>query len=150
MKKQFLALSVTILLLAPIFTNCKKSSTTPGKTKTEMISQSSWKFDNAKVGGSDVSALLQTCQKDNILVFVSTGTGTVDEGTTKCNSGDQQTTPFTWNFQSNETILHVSTIFFTGGSSDFTIVSLSETQFVLSQNITVSGTTQNAVVTLKH
>jgi hypothetical protein len=51
---------------------------------------------------------------------------------------------------SNETILHVSTVLFTGGSSDFTIVALSETQLVLSQVITVGGSPQNAVVTFVH
>jgi hypothetical protein len=41
-------------------------------------------------------------------------------------------------------------VLFTGGSSDFTLVSLSETQLVVSQNIMVSGSSQNAVVTFIH
>jgi hypothetical protein len=98
----------------------------------------------------DVSAFLQTCQKDNIIVFVSPSTGTLDEGAAKCNSNDPQTVPFTWNFANNDQTLHVSTVLFSGGSSDFTIVDLTETQLILSQNITVSGTSQNAVVTFKH
>ncbi|SRR6266404_3007304 len=141
---------VAILLLFFFLSACKKSSPASAKTKTELITQSSWKFDNAKVGGTDVSAFLQTCQKDNILVFASAGTGSLDEGATKCNSSDPQTSSFTWNFASNETVLHVSTVLFTGGSSDFNIVTLNDTQLVLSQNITVSGSTQNAVVTFKH
>ena len=143
---------VAILLLASLsLISCKKSSdNSTAKSKTELITQSSWKFDNAKVSGVDVSLLLQACQKDNILVFASAGTGSLDEGPTKCNSGDPQTAPFTWNFASNETVLHVSTVLFTGGSSDFTIVTLNDTQLILSQNITVSGSTQNAVVTFKH
>jgi hypothetical protein len=140
---------IAILLLCFFLSACKKSSTS-SKTRTELLTQSSWKFDNAKVNGVDVSALLQTCQKDNIIVFASAGTGTLDEGATKCNSGDPQTSSFTWNFATNETVLHVSTVLFAGGSSDFNIVTLSDTQLVLSQDITVSGTTQNAVVTFKH
>jgi hypothetical protein len=147
MKRLLWAIIIPIVVFT--FAACKKSHVTV-KTNTELLTQSSWKFDNAKVGGTDVSAFLQACQKDNILVFASNGNGTVDEGTTKCNSSDPQTTAFTWNFASNETLLHVSTVLFTGGSSDFTVVSLNETQLVLSQNITVSGTTQNAVVTFKH
>ena len=138
-----------ILFLTVCFTACKKTPVHI-KTNAELITQSSWKFDNAKVNGIDVSAFLQACQKDNLLVFVSGGTGTVDEGATKCNTGDPQTTAFTWSFLNNETTLHISAILFTGGNSDFTIVTLSETQLVLSQMITVSGTAQNAVVTFKH
>ncbi len=141
-----------LLLVSLYFPSCKKSSdNTTSKSNTELLTQSSWKFDNAKVSGVDVSAYLQPCQKDNILIFAATGgTGSLDEGATRCNLNDPQTTTFTWNFASNETVLHVSTVLFTGGSSDFTIVTLSDTQLVLSQNITVSGSTQNAVVTFKH
>jgi len=142
--------AVLTLIVSLFFTACSKSDSSSSKTKTELITQSSWKFSNAKVSGTDVSAFLQTCQKDNILVFAAAGTGTLDEGATKCNSSDPQTNPFTWNFATNETVLHVSTVLFTGGSSDFNIVSLTDAQLVLSQDITVSGTTQNAVVTFVH
>jgi hypothetical protein len=147
--KQLTSTTLILMLVCLSFFACKKSSTNV-KTNTELITQSSWKFDNAMVSGADVSPFLQGCQKDNVLVFVSAGTGTLDEGATKCNSSDPQTDPFTWNFASNETVLHVSAVLFTGGSSDFNIVTLNDTQLVLSQNITVSGTSQNAVVTFKH
>ena len=141
-----------VLSMSVFFGACSKSdSSTPPKTKTQLLTQASWKFSNAKVNGADVSSLIQACQKDNILTFSSTGgSGTLDEGPSKCNSTDPQTTPFTWSFMTNETVLHVSTVFFTGGSSDFTIVSLTETELVVSQNINISGTTQTAVVTFIH
>lgn len=119
-------------------------------SKVYFLTLNTWKFDNAKVGSTDVSALIQACQKDNIVTFSSDFTGLLDEGATKCNSSDPQTTPFTWSFMSNETILHVSTVLFTGGASDFTIVSLSSTQLVLSQQINISGTMQTVVVTFVH
>jgi len=144
-------MKLTLLLLVPaLFFGCKKSKNDTPKTKTDLITQASWKFDNATVGGFDVSSFLQTCQKDNTITLAANGSGVVDEGATKCNASDPQTVNFSWNFASNETVLHVSTILFTGGSSDFNIVTLTETQLVVSQNITVSGTTQNAVVTFKH
>jgi hypothetical protein len=147
-----LQLTSSIIVLAFLFiTGCKKDSTpAPAKTKTQLLTQSTWKFSNATVGGSDVSAFLQTCQKDNTLTFAAAGTGTIDEGATKCNAADPQTNPFMWNFQSSETVLFVSATLFTGGSSTFTLVSLTETQLMVSQNVTVSGTTQNAVVTFIH
>jgi lipocalin-like protein len=142
--------TISVLLAATVFFSaCKKSSSHP-KTNTDFLTQSSWKFDHATVNGVDVSALLKSCQTDNVLTFSSNGTGTLDDGATKCTSTDPQTDPFDWNFASNETVLHVSTVLFTGGSSDFTIVTLNDTQLVLSQDIMVSGSTENAVVTFKH
>ena len=150
MKKQSLWIIAAFAFFALATPACKKHSTPAQKTKTELITQSPWKFDNAKVNGADVSAFLQTCQKDNILFFVDNGTGTVDEGTTKCNGGDPQTTGFTWTFLSAETVLHVSATFFTGGSGDITLITLTETQLVGSQVISVNGSNQTAVVTFIH
>ncbi len=152
MQKRFLFITFSLSLNLILLASCEKEKTAPAvsKTKTQLVSQSTWKFSDAAVGGSDVSAFLQICQKDNILTFISTGTGNINEGTTKCNMADPQTNPFTWNFASNETVLHISTILFTGGSSDFTIVTLSETHLVASQMITISGTSQTAVVTFIH
>jgi hypothetical protein len=148
MQKQFI-LFIASLVISLSFAGCKKDSVAV-KTNTELISQSSWKFSGATVSGIDVSSFIQVCQKDNVLTFAASGSGSVDEGTTKCNVGDPQTQSFTWNFASNETVLHVSTVFFTGGSSDFTLVSLTAAQLVLSQNVTISGSSQNAVVTFIH
>ncbi len=138
--------------LSLLIVSCKKNdSTNPTpKTKTDLLAQGSWKFSKATVGGADASSFLETCKKDNIATFAAAGTGTLDEGATKCNAADPQTAPFTWNFKTNETELFISTILFTGGNSTFILVSLSETELVLSQNITVSGSTQNAVVTFVH
>ena len=112
--------------------------------------QGSWKFDNVTVNGTDVSSLIQGCQKDNTITFAAGGTGTLDEGATKCNSGDPQNSPFTWSFATNETVLHVTATLFTGGSSDFNIVALDDNQLVLSQDINIAGTTQNAIIKFKH
>jgi len=151
MKRLNLA-SFVVFSISLLFVACSKSdSNNNSKTKTQLITQASWKFSAASVNGADVSSLITPCQKDNILTFSATGgTGTLDEGATKCNAGDPQTTPFTWSFTNNETILHVSTIFFTGGSSDFTIVSLTETQLVVSQIVNIAGTMQTAVITFIH
>ena len=151
MKKQFF-LNLSVLVLTFLFiTGCEKDDDpAPAKTKTELLAQGNWKFSSATVGGSDVSAFLQACQKDNTLTFVSAGTGTIDEGATKCDAGDPQTSPFTWSFQNNETVLFISATLFAGGSSTFNLVTLTETQLVVSQNVDVSGSTQNAVVTFIH
>lgn len=152
MKNQFSHLIAIISIALFSFTACKKenNNTATTKTKTQLLTQSTWKFSGATVGGSDVSSFIQACQKDNILTFTAAGAGNVNEGALKCNSGDPQSTPLTWNFQSGETVLFISATLFTGGSSNFTLVSLTETQLVVSQIITISGSSQNAVVTFIH
>jgi hypothetical protein len=152
MKRRIHYIVPAFLLFFVLAVSCKKSSPDKPaeKTKTELITQSSWKFDNVKVGGTDVSSLLEACDKDNTVTFSSNGSGIVDEGTTQCNSSDPATVDFTWNFENNETTLYASAPLFPGGNGNFTIISLSSTQLVLSQDIDISGSTQNAIITLKH
>jgi hypothetical protein len=119
-------------------------------SKVYLIGQGTWKFSNAKVGGIDVTAFVQACQKDNIADFHINGTCTLDEGLTKCNAGDPQTSAITWALQTNETMLYVSTPLFTGGSSTFLLVNLTATQLVVSQTMTINGIPQNVVVTFIH
>ena len=152
MKNQFAPLVAFFLMAIFIFSSCKKEDkiTTTPQTKTQLLTQSTWKFSGATVGTNDVTPFIQACQKDNVLTFTAAGAGNVNEGALKCNSGDPQSTPLTWNFQNGETVLFISARLFTGGSSNFTLVSLTETQLVVSQIITVSGSSQNAVVTFIH
>jgi Lipocalin-like domain len=132
MKKQLGFLCVLIAANFFIYSSCNKSDYTPPvpKTKTQLLTQSTWKFKSATVSGSPYT--IQACQQDNIYTFASAGTGNVDEGPSKCNTSDPQNTPFTWSFQSNETILLLSTPLFSGGASSITLVSLSETELVVS------------------
>ncbi len=149
-KTTILKITLSLLVFAIVLQSCKKDSTSKTKTKTDLITEATWKFSTATANGTDVSAALQACQKDNTLTFQANGNGTADEGATKCNAGDAQSAPFTWSFQNNETSIHASTVWFTGGSGDFTLVSLTETQLVVSQNITIGGSSQNVVVTFTH
>lgn len=151
MKKQLSFLLVLIASNFFIFSSCNKDDvpTPTPKTKTQLLTQGTWKYKSATVGG--VPYTIQACIQDNIYTYMVAGTGTIDEGATKCNAGDPQTTSFTWNFQASETILYISTILFPGGSNTFTLVSLTETEAVISQGITIGGgPTQNVVVTFQH
>lgn len=152
MKKHLTFLSTILVLITFFFASCEKEdTTTTPKTKTELLTQSNWKFKSAFVGTTDYSSGLQACQKDNILTFSANGNGTADEGAIKCNMGDLQTNPFTWNFQTSETSIFISTILFTGGSQTFDLISLTETELVVSQQFTPPvGPTQVVVVTFNH
>lgn len=153
MQKTALYSGIVLLLTCAFIFACKKDSTnnnnTSGKTNTELISSATWKFDNAKIGTTDISGFFNACEKDNTVTFVSNGTGTVDEGATKCNAADSQTTPFNWNFENNETSIHTTTPLFPG-TGDFKINALSETQLAVARDTVISGVTQTIVITLKH
>lgn len=149
-------LKLAVLTLSAFFmlTGCGKNdnnTTPPAKTKTELLTLSAWKYKSATVGGADASSYLQACQKDNVLTFLANGTGSGDEGPTKCNAGDPQTNSFTWNFASGETILHTSNQVFSNTSNDFTIISLTATELVVETTYTpIAGPSLLVRVTFQH
>jgi hypothetical protein len=139
----FSAFLFSLLVLAA----CQKddsSGSTP-KTKTELITSSSWKYNDAKIdtdnnGTGDQpipSGFVEACQLDNTITFSSNGSGNIDEGPTKCDDADPQTLPFTWSFTSNETMINFSSAVFAGIGGDFKIVSLTESELVISQQVSV-------------
>jgi len=152
-KLSTLILSSLILLLA--FSGCKKdkedAAAPAPKTKTELLTKAAWKFDNAKMAGTDISnnAAL-ACYKDNVMVFNSSLGGTIDEGGNVCTNPAPPT--FTWSLLNTEAILNISAILLPGGTSNFTLVSVDETNLVVSQNVTIppSPIALNVVLTFKH
>lgn len=125
--------------------SCQKEGS-GAKSKTELIASASWKYESAAIDSDNngtgetplPAGILEACQTDNLLIFAANGSGTVDEGATKCNAGDPQTVPFTWTFGTNETVINFSSAVFAGVSGEFKIITLTETQLVLSKSITVS------------
>ncbi len=133
-----LILFAAILFVGPFFIACNKNDNPP-KSNTDYIIQGSWKFDKATSNGSDVSGVIQACYKDNVLTFTANGNGTLDEGASKCNSGDPQSTNFTWNFTNNGSTLNVSSGIIVGQAGSFKILSLNDSQMAL--EATISGVT---------
>lgn len=135
------------LVTAFTFGGCQKDDSSPStpKTKTELITSSSWKYNDAKIdtdnNGTGDQAIpagfIESCQTDNKITFSSNGSGNVDEGPTKCDAADPQTFPFTWSFTSNETMINFSSALFAGIGGDFKVVSLTETELVISQQVSI-------------
>lgn len=151
-KQRLLWLTITAFSILS-FTGCGKDDPAPipPKTKTELISLSPWKFQSATASGLDISANpLIVCFTDNTITFSSNLTFTINEGANICIPSTAGN--FTWSFQSGETQLQLSAPLFTGGSSTFTLVTLNETNLVLSQNVIIPpGVTAIPVVfTFKH
>ena len=144
-----------------VFFSCDKDdSSSPGTTtsNTTILAQQSWKFNNAGLDpnkdgtiDTDVSSQVLACLKDNSVTFAANGSGTVDEGATKCNTADPQTLPFTWSFASNETLININGNAIAGKGGQYKVVALTSTQFSLSKDTTVPiiGAT-TFVVNLKH
>lgn len=146
------------LLFAPLFFSaCKKNDAT-GPTKMELITTGTWKFDKAgldvnKDGFMDTDlppGYLVDCDKDNVITFKSDGTGTVDEGASKCDPADPQTSPFTWSFKNNETILNFPAAVFNGITGDVTIQKLTTTELDMIKEVNIGApTTVNVIFEMK-
>ncbi|TMI88528.1 MAG: hypothetical protein E6H08_17715 [Bacteroidetes bacterium] len=117
------------------FTNCNKNDNPP-PSNSDYITKSSWKFSGAKAGGTDVTAQVPACFKDNTMLFVANGTGTINENTTVCSPPSPSS--FTWVFQNNGTEINLSQPIVSGGSTVFTIVLLNDASLVVSQTMTIA------------
>jgi|SRR6218665_594217 len=158
MKKHLLSFMALAVLFPAVLSGCSKDDDddNSGETKTELLIRSTWKLDKAEAG-IDITSLFETCEKDNTITFTAasnsatSGSGTLDEGPTKCNSGDPQSASFTWELVSNGTVLRSSRALLEGGSTDFNIITLNGTNLVLSQQMTVDPYPATTVtLTLKH
>lgn len=152
----------TLLLLAVIvvgFNACQKDDPPPEKTKTEILASSAWMHESSGVdvernGTIEITleaAGVPQCRLDNVLTFRTNNTAVADEGATKCNAADPQTTQFNWQFADNETALLFSGNVFTQLNGKFAIRTLNSTTLSLSKDTTVVPLGNVAViVNLKH
>jgi hypothetical protein len=158
MKKIFF-LSLT-LSVAFIY-SCKddsKTDTPVAKTKTQLLSASPWKLVAATVdpaidvGGTQVTdwySQMDACDKDDLTKYETNKTGVYDEGATKCDPSDPQSTPFAWTFDLSETKITVD-----GESYD--IVQLDATTLKMSNTVDgdeiggISGLNYKVTITNKH
>jgi len=160
MKLSFLKSVVFLSMLSFVVFSCSKDDdNNSGKSRTELLAMGTWKFDNAaldvdKDGTAETpmpAGVIDDCEKDNTITFNTNGTGTVDEGPTKCDPADPQTASFGWTFQSNETVLNFQNQIFPGFDGDVNVKSISETKLVLTKDADL-GLPQSVrvVVELKH
>ena len=146
MQKKLILFASILAFSVILNSSCSKDdddNTPAAKTKTQLITAAAWKYEKIE------PALAETyiaCFKDNTTTFTSDGKGTCPDSGVQCNPA---TGNFNWNFTDNETKLHLDATLIPSGSGDFTIVTLNETNLVLSQTIT-SPVTATITVTLKH
>lgn len=149
MNKPILVSVYGLLIISLLQLNCSKKDSVTLST-TDKITLSAWKFDKATANGTDISAQIPTCFKDNTITFASNGSGTINEGTTVC--VPPAPASFTWSFQNNGSQLNLSTALITGGSGIFNLVTLNEMNLVISQDMIIPPATTSitGVITFKH
>jgi hypothetical protein len=160
MNSKYLLIAIPVLLISIV--SCKKKSDDDG-SKAAALTEKAWKYKSAGVdldknGSIDQSlpsGTMQPCMLDNLYTFKSDNTGTIDEGGTKCNTTDPQTTPFNWNFTDNQTsiFLQSSALFGLGGK--FRVITLNSTQFSMAKDTTYTvpgypGLAVAIVINLEH
>jgi len=137
-------LSIALFSFAFILFACNDSTTTTPapavKTKTDMLCFSNWTVSTATIspgidigGGQLITNLLaqsDSCDLDDFTKFNADKTGKDDDGLTKCDPTDPQSTSFTWSFNEDETKI-------TYDGDLYDIVVLNET--TLTVKITIDG-----------
>lgn len=134
---------VLVMLLGTVIVSCKKSDS-KSASRTELLAKSAWKYDTAGIDNDNNGTIdlapppntVDDCERDNLIYFNADGTGTLDEGASKCESGDPQTWPFTWSFNADQTAVNSPDSVFSilGGSVRVTL--LTETQLHVVQSVT--------------
>ena len=148
--KNIKAFLITGLLLIAA---CQKSGTSIDAEAT--LTTGRWQLTGAGViipGSSttiDVFSQVPTCLSDNFYTFGADGTLTVDEGATKCDPSDPQTSTGNWKLLDNNTKLQGVDI--TGASNtSTTVIQLDNNTLKLQDTTTYSGATVTAIATFTH
>jgi hypothetical protein len=147
MKRKIILFTICSIFFQAFFISCKKDKTSAAPTKAQLITAKSWYFSAASIdqnndGVGDTSippSVLLACYTDNFLTFSANGTGVSDEGALKCNTSNPQTTNFTWSFTNAEQNVNFTATIFPGATGDFKIITLNDTQLILSKLTTLPG-----------
>ncbi|MBF9141927.1 lipocalin family protein [Hymenobacter properus] len=143
-----LALSAATLLA----TACKKDSeNTPApqpKTTEQLLSANVWRMTaitanpglQTSTGAivTDIYPFVPNCTKDDTQQFVASGQFKMDEGASKCDTNDPQTTTGTWTSakSGNDTNVNVTV---SGGTLHLKVLEVSDTQLKVVTNDDVFG-----------
>jgi hypothetical protein len=154
--------TLTFVLLVAAAFSCKKSNdSAPSKSKTEYLTSSAWKIQDAAMdantngsidaGESVKDAFLDDCFLDNTITFKTDNTSTVDEGGTKCDAGDPQTASYAWHFENSEAnITTTDPLINALSNGSAKVLQLDDTNMKLSVNSTLFGTPVVYLLLLKH
>jgi hypothetical protein len=145
MKKFSTYLVLAVLGLASV--GCSDDSDNATPNKTTLLTAKKWRITaqttSTTVAGStitnDVYADMEPCERDNFAQFLANKVVTFDEGATRCDQADPQSTTGSWDFNSDQTKLNLSQPDLGGAAYPFDIVTLNESTLALRYTGTVQG-----------
>ena len=160
------AISITKLMILVIMSAtialsaCKKDASPV--SKTDLLTASQWKmtaftvdpgfpiFDalgNITGYSTDMYSSMESCSKDDTFKFNSDNSVKFDEGASKCDSSDPQSTSGTWSLKTNETIL---SLIDNGSAQDYTIMELTARILKMKYTQTDGSVSYTFTITLSH
>lgn len=158
MKLNFRSLLIATLALGMMasMSACKKDK----KSKTELLTNNSWKVKAAIINpaidlfgnGQLITDLYANtlfypaCAKDDFQTFNDNGQVIYDEGPTKCDANDPQTTTQNWTFNSDETVVTTTEL---DGSDplSITVTTLSENELKISETESIDNVVYTFTIT---
>lgn len=141
-----------LTLICAVIAACTKSDSS-SPSGASILVNGKWQLTDVSVliPGSSLSVsifdTIPACVKDNFYTFTSDSTVTLDEGATKCDASDPQTTSGSWELLNNNTQLKTLDPL-TSESTTVSIVKLNSSSVVLQDTATYMGMLVNATVTL--
>lgn len=153
-----------LMLLSVAFLSCQKESDSNNggaQTNTDYITSSAWVYQSSGVDVDKNGTIDQSledlgvpsCSLDNTLTFKKDGTATADEGATKCDPADPQSTSFNWNFADGEKSLEIKNNVFAALNGKLNIKTLDNTTLTLTKDTTITSPISlsvSVIVNLKH
>ena len=143
-----LALSAATLL-ATACTKDKENTPQPQpKTTEQLLSANVWRMTGLTANPglqtstgttvTDIYPFIPSCTKDDTQQFVAGGQFKMDEGSSKCDGSDPQTTTGTWTAAKSGTDTNV-TVNMGGGTLHLKVLEVTDTQLKVSSNDDVFG-----------
>ena len=141
---------VLVAALAALTVSCKKDGeNAPAPSKTDLLTAKKWRITAASTvttvgtntSTTDDYAASPACERDDFTQFLANKAVTFDEGATKCSASDPQTTSGTWDFNSDQTKLNLTSPDLGGLLLPFDLVKLDATTLTIRYTQSQSGNT---------
>ena len=122
--------------------SCKKETPTPtpAPTKTELLTGGNWMVTSYVIDNVEIYVQIASCQQDNLTIFNTNNTITRDEGPTKCDPLDPQTSDGgVWSFNPTETLITLN-------GSEYELEVLNSTTLKIKNTAQVGGVTSISTI----
>ena len=137
--------ALLVLGLGITIVSCKKETPTPtpipAPTKTELITGGNWMLTSYVMDNVEYYDQIASCQQDNLTIFNTNNTVTIDEGPTKCDPIDPQTSDGgAWSFNPTETLITLD-------GSEYELEILNSTTLKIKNTVVNGGMTSISTIT---